>query len=116
MPITMSKQNHVRLLALVILCAVPVSASQKYAATGILIQVDQPHHTITVSCKEIPGYMEAMTMSFPVRDPETLDHLEPGTAIDFSLVVDKTPPTPTTSGRIPSKVSSSIQPRPAVTS
>ena len=85
----MCRQNHALLLALIILCALPLSASQKYEATGILIQLDQPHQTITVSCKEIPGYMEAMTMSFPVRDPKTLDHLEPGSAIDFSLVVDK---------------------------
>jgi protein SCO1 len=86
----MSRNNHTHLLALIILCAaIPLSASQKYGATGILIQIDQPHQTITVSCKEIPGYMEAMAMSFPVRDPKRLDHLEPGTAIDFSLVVDK---------------------------
>ena len=83
------RQNHVLFLALLVLGAAPLSASQKYDANGILIQVDQSHQTITVSCKEIPGYMAAMTMSFPVRDPKTLDHLEPGTAIDFSLVVDK---------------------------
>ena len=63
--------------------------SQKYDVTGVLLQVDREHQTISVSCQEIPGYMDAMVMPFTVRDPKMLSGLEPGMSIDFSLVVDK---------------------------
>lgn len=40
-----------------------------------------------VSCHEIPGYMAAMVMDFPVRNAKELDGISPGTLIDFVLVV-----------------------------
>jgi protein SCO1/2 len=55
----------------------------------VLLQVDHQHQTISVSCREIPGYMDAMVMLLPVHDPKMLEGLQPGTNIDFSLVVDK---------------------------
>ena len=64
-------------------------AAQKYDAGGVLLQVDRTHGSISVSCREIPGYMEAMAMFFPVRDPKALDGLEAGMVIDFELVADK---------------------------
>jgi protein SCO1/2 len=65
------------------------SQLQRHDAAGVLLQVDRQHQTISVSCKEIPGFMEAMVMLLPVRDPKMLEGLEPGASIDFSLVVDK---------------------------
>ena len=44
---------------------------------------------MSVSCREIPGYMDAMVMPFQVRDSKMLVGLEPGMTLDFSLVVDK---------------------------
>ena len=64
-------------------------ASQQHDVTGVLLQVDLQHQTISVSCKEIPGYMDAMVMLLPVHDPKMLEGLQPGTSIDFSLVVNK---------------------------
>jgi len=63
-------------------------ATSKHNVTGLLLSADAGKHTITVSCKEIPGYMDAMVMSFPVRDafPEGL---HPGATIGFTLVVGK---------------------------
>jgi protein SCO1 len=79
----------VGLLVFVICVAVPSRASQKYDVTGIVLQVDRQHKSISVSCKEIPGYMEAMAMPFQVRDVNLLEGLQPGTNIGFSLVIDK---------------------------
>jgi protein SCO1/2 len=79
----------VLLLALVGLMAGYTYATQKYAVTGILLRVDRAHQSITVSCQSIPGYMEAMVMSFPVRDPKALDGLVAGIRLEFSLLVDK---------------------------
>jgi protein SCO1/2 len=77
------------ILSLVLFAAVRLWASQeRYEATGILLQVDRQHQTISVSCREIPGHMDAMVMLLPVRDSKMLEGLQPGAAIDFSLVVN----------------------------
>jgi protein SCO1/2 len=77
-------------VSLVLYAVVPVyAAEQRHDATGVLLQVDRQHQTISVSCREIPGYMDAMVMVLPVHDPKMLVGLEPGAAIDFSMIVDK---------------------------
>ena len=64
------------------------SATQVYPAEGIVLKIDKPHRTLTISCRAIPNYMEAMVMPFAVRDTEDLKNIAPGVAIDFNLVVD----------------------------
>ena len=76
------------LLTFVCLIALSATASEKHEVTGLLLAVDPSHHTMTVSCKEIPGYMEAMTMSFPVRDAVLPAGLQPGMMVDFTLIID----------------------------
>ena len=82
-----------RIMAAVLFAAVftweSAWGSQKYDVTGVLLQVDREHQTISVSCQEIPGYMDAMVMPFTVSNPKMLSGLEPGMSIDFSVVVDK---------------------------
>jgi protein SCO1/2 len=72
--------------ALAVLCA---AAAQRYLATGLVLKVDRPHRTMVVSCEDIPGYMDAMVMSFAVHESKELDGLEPGKRVDFTVVVDK---------------------------
>lgn len=67
-----------------------LSATSKHEVAGLLLSADAAKHTITVSCKEIPGYMDAMVMSFPVKDAALPGGLHPGVTIGFTLVVDKT--------------------------
>lgn len=64
-------------------------SEQKYAAKGMILQVDAAHKTMTVSCQAIPGFMEAMTMPLTVTDTKNLEGLTPGMTISFSLVVDQ---------------------------
>jgi protein SCO1 len=66
-----------------------IAAAKQYDVSGVLLQIDKKHETIAVSCREIPGYMDAMVMSFRVRDTKALSGLEPGMSIDFKLVVEK---------------------------
>jgi len=76
----------------VMLClSFPSWAAQKYAASGLVLNVDRSHQAIVISCDAIPGFMEAMTMSYPVRDAKILDlaGLQPGVKIDFTAVADK---------------------------
>jgi protein SCO1/2 len=63
-------------------------APQKHDVTGLLLAVNRSRHTITVSCREIPGYMDAMVMSFPVKDSALSDGLRPGVMVNFTLTVD----------------------------
>jgi protein SCO1/2 len=63
-------------------------ASQQYAVSGLVLKVDRPRGVFVVSCNPIPGYMDAMAMSFSVRKPESLDGVEPSAMVEFVLHVD----------------------------
>ncbi len=71
-----------------ILAVLAVRAAQHYQATGLILKVDLQHRTMIVSEDRIPGYMEAMVMPYQVRDAKQLEHLQPGTRIEFQLIVD----------------------------
>lgn len=76
-------------LLLIVFIAAPVfAAQQKHDVTGLLLAVDPSRHTVTVSCQEIAGYMEAMVMSFRVKEATLPESLQPGVMVDFTLVVD----------------------------
>ena len=55
----------------------------------MVLKVDRSNKTMVVSCESIPGYMEAMTMPFSVRDGKALDTLQPGATVEFTWVVGK---------------------------
>ncbi len=76
------------LLATVLFLSLPLSAAQTYAARGMVLKVDRPHKSLLLSCDSIPGFMDAMTMPFDVRDAKELDALAPGMMVEFSLIVD----------------------------
>jgi protein SCO1 len=63
------------------------STPEKHPARGIVLTISPDKREIEVSCDEIPGYMAAMAMPFLVRDAGSLDHVSPGMAIKFSMVV-----------------------------
>jgi protein SCO1/2 len=78
------------LLTLYLFYCVPLGfAAERHAAFGVVLEVDRTPPSIRVSCHEIPGYMEAMVMEFPVQNVMDLEGLEPGTLIDFTIVVAK---------------------------
>ena len=53
----------------------------------MVLQVDKERQTLVVSHDRIPGYMEPMAMPFRVRDPHSLEGLQPGMRVEFKLVV-----------------------------
>lgn len=77
------------LILSVLLFSIAASATQRFPAQGMVLNVDRQHKSVIVSCESIPGFMEAMTMPFGVRDVKELNGLAPGTAIDFTLVVEQ---------------------------
>lgn len=87
-----SPRRFALLLLAALLAPFPTLAQQRYSAKGLVLAVDKQHRTMTVSCEDIPGYMDAMVMPMEVRDAGELDGLARGTLIDFSLVADKEHP------------------------
>src|SRR5689334_11698442 len=64
-----------------------LAAEQRYPASGLVLKVDRARKVVVISCDQIPGYMEAMTM--PIAVPHGIESLKQGTMVDFTLVVDK---------------------------
>lgn len=61
-------------------------AEPGYAVTGVVVEVSATDEVI-VQHDEIPGFMDAMTMPFHVRDPALIAGLEPGDVIAGRLEV-----------------------------
>jgi protein SCO1/2 len=76
-------------LFLILLSSAGTQAEQQYLVSGLVLSVDRVHKSMVVSCREIPGFMDAMVMSFPVSDAKALESLTRGAAIEFTLVVGK---------------------------
>ncbi len=53
------------------------------------MSVDKANKKATVAHDEIPGFMEGMTMPFPIKDDWVWEDLSPGADIRADLVVDK---------------------------
>ena len=65
------------------------ATAQRYELRGIIREVDAAKREVTVEHEEIPGYMDAMTMSFSVRDdPQVFEILRAGDRLEAKLVVD----------------------------
>jgi protein SCO1 len=65
------------------------SCAKRYAAEGLILRVERERKTVTISHREIPGYMAAMAMPFRVKDAAQLDGLVPGTRVDFQIEVTR---------------------------
>jgi protein SCO1/2 len=54
---------------------------------GKVVSVDKRGSTVTIAHEAIPGYMEAMTMPFRLKDEWAFDKLAPGDQVTATLVV-----------------------------
>jgi len=60
---------------------------KRYQLTGRVVSIDKPARSINVDGEEIPGFMAAMTMPYPVKDAAALDKLSPGDQIKAEIVL-----------------------------
>lgn len=60
---------------------------QRYPIKGQVVSVDKRGSTVSVAHEDIPGFMEAMTMPFDLKDRRLLDQLAEGDRIQATLVV-----------------------------
>ena len=65
----------------------PAAEEKRYALKGKVVSVDRAKSEVLVEHEDIPGYMPAMTMEFPVRDAEALKVMEAGDGLQAALVV-----------------------------
>ena len=82
-------------LVLALLITLPLTACRgtnqtqvrRYRLKGTVVQVDKAQQHLVVNHEEIPGFMGAMTMPYPVVDAQTLEKLSPGDQITADVVV-----------------------------
>jgi len=67
----------------------PDEPARAFTAQGVIQHISADRHVATIQHDAIPGYMDAMTMDFPVRDEHLLDGLTRGDKITFTLEVTK---------------------------
>ena len=60
--------------------------AKRYTLNGRVVSLDAAAKTLTVDQEAIPGFMGAMTMPYPVRDSQLLEHLSKGQAITATVV------------------------------
>ena len=69
--------------------AEPAPAQDKqYDLKGKVVSVDKETSTVSVAGEEVPGFMGAMTMAYPVKDETLLTTLSPGDQITAKIMVN----------------------------
>lgn len=62
-------------------------AEKRYALKGKVTKVERELKQVVIEHEEVKGYMEAMTMPFPLTDEKVLGKLKAGDKIEATLVV-----------------------------
>jgi protein SCO1/2 len=60
---------------------------KQYAVKGIIVGTDPAHDEVTVDSEAIPGFMDAMTMPYKVKNANVLQDLHPGDHMTGVLLV-----------------------------
>jgi protein SCO1/2 len=90
----MSMKTRALLVALSLVFAAacttrPQEPSARYHLKGKVVSVDRAHRRVTIAHEAIPGFMEAMTMPFAIRDEWPFRVLAPGQQISGTLVLEE---------------------------
>lgn len=91
--------KHVRLLALLLTSAVLLTTlfgcgrteapaeAKRYELRGTIVSFDKNQQQVIVAHEAVPGFMEAMTMPFTLKDGAAYDVMKPGAKIQATLAV-----------------------------
>ena len=83
-----TNKNAYAVLALIWTLGV-TGCAKRYPAEGLVLRVERDRRTVTISHREIRGYMPAMAMPFRVKNDAELSGLAPGARVQFQLEVTK---------------------------
>ena len=64
------------------------SDAKRYPFKGKVVSVDKAKKAATIDHEDVPGFMSAMTMEFPIHEDWVWNELTPGSEIQAELVVD----------------------------
>lgn len=67
-----------------------VQPAKDYQMQGEVVALDPAAHLATVKAGKIEGWMEAMTMEYPVKDPQDFGKLKVGQTIQAKITVQGT--------------------------
>jgi protein SCO1 len=62
---------------------------QVYQVTGLVLEVKPEEKSVRIKHDAIPGYMDAMTMTFDVKNTNELSGVEAGDPVSFRMIVDE---------------------------
>jgi len=65
----------------------PAPQAKRYHLVGTVISIDTAHGSANIDGQEVPGFMAAMAMPYPVHDSKALAALSPGDQITADIVV-----------------------------
>jgi protein SCO1/2 len=82
-----SRAGWLALASLVIVGGCQRSSEKHYALRGRVISKDASAQQLTVDNEDVPGFMPAMTMPYPVKDPKGLEAVQPGDLISADVEV-----------------------------
>jgi protein SCO1/2 len=63
------------------------AVAKRYPFTGRVVSIDAQGQSAVIDGDKIPGFMDAMAMSYRVKPPATLSQLSPGDSISAEVVV-----------------------------
>jgi len=65
----------------------PPQAAKEFQMRGEVVSLDPTSHTATVKHDKIEGWMEAMTMEYPIKDQQAFNQLKVGEKIQAKVLV-----------------------------
>ena len=68
----------------------PKPAPKEYQVTGEILKLDPAAQTASLKAGKIEGWMEAMTMDFPIKDKQEFETLKVGEKIHAKVSVQGT--------------------------
>lgn len=66
------------------------TAPRTFTARGVILEIKPDQAHVVIRHEAVAGYMDAMTMPFPVKDPGVVAGLQRGDKVDFQLHVTET--------------------------
>src|SRR5665213_490927 len=72
----------------------PSAAEKLYPVRGVIVSTDADKGEVVLKHEAIPGLMEAMTMSYKLKDPTIISELHPGDVITATLMTQASPEGP----------------------
>jgi len=78
---------RILLAGLLVFSGASCKNERAFQVKGVVREVQTEHKQVKIEHEKIPGYMDAMTMMFDVKEPSELRGIQPGDIVSFRMVV-----------------------------